>query len=63
MNNLYLLPTSQYKPGVPPPPHLSPFTDNQQEGYVPSRQKEIMHMKGEEVVDDAESSAEEEPKK
>lgn len=41
INNLYLLPTSQYKPGSPPPAHLSPFIDNEAEGYVPMRHKEI----------------------
>lgn len=41
LNNLHLLPISSYKPGVPPPPHLSPFVDNTKEGYIPSRQKEI----------------------
>jgi len=50
INSLYLLPTSQYKPGTAPPAHLSPFVDNEQEGYVPMRQKEIQHLKGEEVV-------------
>lgn len=37
INNLFLLPTAQYKPGIPPPPHLSPFIDNQAEGYIPVR--------------------------
>jgi pescadillo protein len=41
LNNLYLLPTGVYKPGVPPPPHLSPFVDDVKEGYIPTRQKEI----------------------
>ena len=64
LNNLYLLPAASYKPGVPPPPHLSPFVDNAKEGYVPTRQKEINQLKGEEVdedmVDDDEDSSEEE---
>ena len=62
INNLFLLPTSGYRPGIPPPPHLSPFIDNEKEGYVPTRQKEIMHLKGEEVIEsDDESESEEEP--
>ena len=34
-NNLMLLPTAPYKPGVPPPAHLSPFVDGKKEGYMP----------------------------
>ena len=49
-----LLPTSQYRPGIPPPAHLSPFIDGQSEGYVPLREKEILHMKGEEVIEEEE---------
>ena len=62
------MPIAPYKPGVPPPPHLSPFVDNSKEGYVPSRQKEINQLKGEEVDDDmvdeeSEKSSEEEEQK
>ncbi len=28
VNNLFLLPTKPYMPGVPAPAHLSPFVDN-----------------------------------
>ena len=51
INNLFLLPTAQYIPGVAPPPHLSPFIDSKLEGYVPIREKEILHLKGEEVIE------------
>ena len=40
------IPVTQYKPGTPPPPHLSPFVDNQAEGYLPKRQEEINELKG-----------------
>jgi pescadillo len=58
LNNLFLLPPSQYTPGIAPPAHLSPFIDNVKEGYMPNRGKEIAHLKGEEVV---ESDEDEEP--
>jgi len=59
LNNQFLLPTAEYIPGTPPPPHLSPFTDSKVDGYVPTREKEILHLKGEEVVD-SESEVEDE---
>lgn len=62
LNNLFLLPTQQYAPGAALPAHLSPFVDNQKMGYVPNRQKEISHMKGEEIQA-SESENEEEEKK
>lgn len=46
INNVLLLPTSQYTPGKPAPPHLSPFVDNKEEGYIPKRQEEINELKG-----------------
>jgi pescadillo protein len=46
INHQILLPASQYKPGTPPPAHLSPFVDNKLEGYLPRRQEEINEMKG-----------------
>lgn len=51
LNNLFLLPTSAYKPGISPPPHLSPFVDYTQEGYIPDRQREIAQMKGDQLED------------
>ena len=61
-NNIHLLPTAAYKPGIPPPAHLSPFVDGKKEGYMPRREQEIRMLKGEEVVaeessDDNEAAA------
>lgn len=60
-NNLHLLPTAPYKPGIPPPAHLSPFVDGTKEGYMPTREREIRMLTGDEViVSDQESDSEEE---
>lgn len=60
-NNLHLLPTAAYKPGIPPPAHLSPFVDGTKEGYMPAREREIRTLTGDEVlVSDDESDSEEE---
>lgn len=59
INNLILLPTTQYIPGKPLPPHLSPFIDGQKEGYIPQREKEIASLKGIEIVEEDEESSEE----
>lgn len=55
------MPTNQYRPGIPPPAHLSPFIDGQKEGYMPQREKEILYIKGEEVIEEEEDVEEEEP--
>eukprot|EP00850_Spirogloea_muscicola_P019051 SM000182S03941 [mRNA] locus=s182:192670:197090:+ [translate_table: standard] len=39
------LPTSDYGPGLVPPPHLSPFVDNEAEGYVPEYAEVIHRLK------------------
>ena len=46
VNNLFLLPTKPYIPGVPAPAHLSPFIDNAEAGYIPDRQREINSLAG-----------------
>ncbi len=52
VNNVMMLPTQKYFPGIPPPPHMSPFIDDKKEGYVPERQREINQLKG--IEDDDE---------
>lgn len=66
INNLFLLPTKAYQPGIAAPAHLSPFVDNEEEGYLPERQREINALAGVEskiagttVGDDASSSEDE----
>jgi len=46
INNLFLLPTKPYLPGIAAPAHLSPFIDNEAEGYMPDRQREINSLAG-----------------
>ena len=58
VNNLVLLPTRPYKPGIAAPPHLSPFVDNSEQGYVPDRQREINNLTGVVTAEPAEQSEE-----
>ena len=40
-----LIPTAEYAPGAPPPPHLSPFVDAEDEGYTPDYQQTLMRLR------------------
>lgn len=45
VNARLLLPSAPYLLGQIPPPHLSPFVDNEAEGYLPEYAKTIQHLK------------------
>ena len=38
------MPTEKYAPGKPMPPHLSPFVNNEEEGYAPDFAQEIARL-------------------
>jgi pescadillo protein len=40
-----LIPTSDYAPGKPPPPHLSPFVNAEDEGYTPDYQRTLLRLR------------------
>eukprot|EP00595_Chromulina_sp_UTEXLB2642_P002342 CAMPEP_0196766614 /NCGR_PEP_ID=MMETSP1095-20130614/27509_1 /TAXON_ID=96789 ORGANISM="Chromulina nebulosa, Strain UTEXLB2642" /NCGR_SAMPLE_ID=MMETSP1095 /ASSEMBLY_ACC=CAM_ASM_000446 /LENGTH=200 /DNA_ID=CAMNT_0042129647 /DNA_START=471 /DNA_END=1069 /DNA_ORIENTATION=- len=54
-----LLPIYKYKPGVVLPPHLSPFVDDNKEGYTPSYKHEIKSIKSSLEVQTSNQSNEE----
>uniref|UniRef100_A0A383W116 Pescadillo homolog n=2 Tax=Tetradesmus obliquus TaxID=3088 RepID=A0A383W116_TETOB len=44
INHRVLLPAELYAPGKVPPPHLSPFVDNEAEGYTPEFARTIKQL-------------------
>ena len=46
-NSGLLLPIAPYMPGNAPPPHLSPFVNDEEEGYVPDQRKFILSLQEE----------------
>jgi len=44
VNAALLMPVAPYGPGCVPPPHISPFVNDDEEGYVPDQKKFIMDL-------------------
>jgi len=52
-NFMFLLPIDKYGVGKSLPPHLSPWVDNEEEGYKPAYAEEIDRLKNGEVIEEA----------
>eukprot|EP00656_Telonema_subtile_P025234 TRINITY_DN2732_c0_g2_i4.p1 TRINITY_DN2732_c0_g2~~TRINITY_DN2732_c0_g2_i4.p1 ORF type:complete len:503 (+),score=131.20 TRINITY_DN2732_c0_g2_i4:149-1657(+) len=55
-NNKMLLPTFEYSIGRALPPHLSPFVDDDAEGYIPQRKEYLQRLKGIDAPDHGEGA-------
>jgi len=53
-NFMFLLPIDKYGVGKPLPPHLSPWIDNEEEGYKPAYAEEIERLKNGETIEEVE---------
>lgn len=56
-NFMFILPISKYAVGVELPPHLSPWVDDEEEGYKPAYAEEIERLKNGETVDGEDDNA------
>jgi len=52
-NFMFLLPINKYGMGKSLPPHLSPWVDNEEEGYTPAYAEEITKLKNGETIEEA----------
>lgn len=50
-NFQFLLPIAKYGVGATLPPHLSPWVDDEEEGYKPAYAEEVEHLKNGEIVE------------
>jgi len=58
-NNGTLLPTFEYLPGKELPDHLSPFVDDDTEGYIPKRKEYLQRVRGDALALTADGQEEE----
>jgi len=49
----FVLPIKRYGVGMSLPPHLSPWVDDKEEGYVPKYKEEVEKLRNGEILDDA----------
>lgn len=53
----FVLPVKRYSVGSELPPHLSPWVDDAEEGYVPKYKEDVEKMRNGEILDDEEEEA------
>ncbi|VEU40794.1 unnamed protein product [Pseudo-nitzschia multistriata] len=53
-NFMFILPINKYGVGKALPPHLSPWVDNEEEGYKPAYAEEIERLKNGETIEEVE---------
>jgi pescadillo protein len=58
-NFMFVLPVAKYGVGEPLPPHLSPWVDDEEEGYKPAYAEEIARIKNGETIEETEAMADE----
>jgi len=56
-NFMFILPIAKYSLGADLPPHLSPWVDDEEEGYKPAYADEIARLKNGEVIEETDQAA------